>query len=369
MIEPQAVFKTHKYDSWMNKEDSYRLKGIAIIMMVSMHLMKTEWIKYHEMLWDVEINGHYLSYLITQSIHSSTAIFAFISGYAWGGGKIGNSTKRLEKIISIYVSYWVATLFVNLPCLLLNGTLHINGIGDIILCLAAVSSKLSTYCWYVAFFGAAVITFPIFKIIIDNWNLNICINIILIIVFFYGIRVGVKILSHLGFYNSIMGNFLSDYCATMPIVLIGYIVRQSDLFGYINYRFKHMRKETIAIFLFSAISIIRGYLVIVLNFKSNLEALWIIIEIYSLVIVSRKICAVKCIDMLLKWLGAHSLYIWLIHSIFGYAHIQKFTYILHVPLMIIIMVMAISALIAIPVNYLDKKIQNIKMVDNRWNTS
>lgn len=363
MKSSRESFSTSIYDNCISKADSYRLKGIALIMMVSMHLMKMEWIKYPEMVWDININGYWVSYLITESVHASTAVFAFISGYAWGGGNRWKNKDIPKKISSIYVSYWIITLLVNLPCLLLDGSLELNGIGDAVLCLAAVSSKLSTHCWYVSFFGAAVITFPIFKIIIDKWNAGVSIKIVSVITFFYGIRVTVRILSHLGYTNDLMRNFFSQYGATMPIILIGYMVCQYDFFSYISGRYKIMKKETTAVLIVSMISIIRGYLIVVLNFESNLEALWIVIEIYSLLIISRKLCGVKSIDILLKWLGVHSMYIWLIHSIFGYTGIQKFTYMLHIPVLIILMVMAISALISIPVRYLDKKLKSINIAN------
>jgi len=139
---PGDSFSKNIYNR-ISKEDSYRLKGIALIMMVSMHLMKSEWIKYPDMLWDIKISGNCVSYLITQSVHSSTAIFAFISGYAWGNNRWKNKD-ILKKISSIYVSYWIVTLLVNIPCLLLDGSRHLNGIGDMVLCLTAISSKLST---------------------------------------------------------------------------------------------------------------------------------------------------------------------------------------------------------------------------------
>lgn len=80
-------------------------------------------------------------------------------------------------------------------------------------------------------------------------------------------------------------------------------------------------------------------------------------------VISRKICGVKYMDVLLKWLGVHSMYIWLIHAIFMYTHIQKFTYLLHIPVLIIVMVMALSTLISIPVGYLDRKLQSINIAN------
>lgn len=343
----------------ISKEDSWRLKGIALIMMVSMHLMTQEWLRYPDMLWDIEINGNNLSYIITQSVHASSAIFAFITGYAWGG-VCNKRLWKLKRIGALYVSYWIISLMVNLPCIWLAGTLKIGSFEDVVLCIAALSSKISPYNWYVSFYAFAVLTFSPVKEIIDNWKCNTYIKIILVIFFFYGIRLIVKTSVSLGFDNLTINHLLSAYGAIMPILIIGYIVHSYNLFTVMDRkmnRVKGVRIECTAALLLSLLSIVKGYLICVLGFKSGLEALWIMIEMYCLLILVKKICRIQYVDILLQWLGKQSLYIWLIHSVFMISNIQKFTYMLHIPVFIIIMVLSLSSLISIPVKYIDKSIQ------------
>lgn len=274
----------------------------------------------------------------------------------------------MKRITSIYVSYWIVSLMVNLPCIWINGTAGIENFEDFALCILALSSKVSTYCWYVAFFAFAVWTFPVIKVIMDNLKCNVHIKILLTILFFYGIRVILKILSHLGFTNFTITHFLSMYGATMPIWIMGYFVSCYDLFDDIAAKMERVNRghkiEFIAVLFLSLLSIIRGYLICILGIKSNLEALWIILEIFCILILVHRICQVKNVDILLKWLGKQSLYIWLIHSVFMLDSIQKFTFILHIPIFVLIMVLSIAALISIPVGYIDRKLQRVLKIRN-----
>lgn len=182
----------------------------------------------------------------------------------------------------------------------------------------------------------------------------------LIIFFFYGIRVVVKLSAHLGFDNTIITQFLSNYGSTMPILIIGYLVAHDHVFSIIDKKLNKINKSSITLIAISfllLLSITKGYLNCILNFRSDLEAVWIIFEIYYLLILIRKICQAIYIDKLLKWLGRHSLYIWLIHSIFLLSNIQKFTFMPHIPVFIITMILFISSLISIPIKYLDNKLQ------------
>lgn len=44
-------------DTFITKEDSKKLKGIAIIMMVAMHIFKISWVDNPESILDISVRG------------------------------------------------------------------------------------------------------------------------------------------------------------------------------------------------------------------------------------------------------------------------------------------------------------------------
>lgn len=160
-------------DTTISLETSKKLKGIAILMMVSMHLMKTEWMNNPPLLLDPIVNGEFLSHILAESLHASTAIFAFLTGYAWGR----YYKNPIKKIASIYISFWVVALCVNLPVvlwdsILIQGDLSWLNLQEIVASMMAVSSNISTYCWYISFYALAAMTFHLFDKLLDATKVN-----------------------------------------------------------------------------------------------------------------------------------------------------------------------------------------------------
>lgn len=70
-------------DTSISKDDTAILKGIAIVMMVSGHIMATEWMGENIEIWDLYVNDIPLATIISDIFNYCVAIFAFISGYVW----------------------------------------------------------------------------------------------------------------------------------------------------------------------------------------------------------------------------------------------------------------------------------------------
>lgn len=147
-------------DTFITRKDSTVLKGIAILMMMSMHIFKTPWIDNPDLILDIKLFGENLSYIITDCIHYSTPIFAFLSGYAIQNGLTRNS--KIKRIVRLYLSFWVVCIFVNIPLYYINrkfcGNDELLSAAFAVKNALALSSQVSNFCWYVSFFALAVIT-------------------------------------------------------------------------------------------------------------------------------------------------------------------------------------------------------------------
>lgn len=345
-------------DTFISLDMSKRLKGIAILMMVTMHLMKTEWMNAPLMLLDLRIDGESLSHILAESLHASTAIFAFLTGYAWGRQ---HYKKPLKKIVSIYISFWIVTLFVNFPIDVLDAVLTQKDLAwlnfrEVLETALAISSNVSRFCWYISFYALAVITFPLFKKILEIIKINTYFKMMIIIVGFLTLRLSVRKLYAYGVLNDTLLVIVQHYNTAMPRLLLGVIVGQEGIFDS-WYSFIGKKSLPLSIFFIVLLTIGRTFMIFGLRIESELDIIWIVFEMYALVVITNKLTDIPWIAKALIILGNYSLYIWLAHAVLLTDIIQPLTYSTRIPIVIVTIAVSVTLFIGMFMQRIDRNIK------------
>lgn len=339
-------------DKTISKEDTAILKGLAIIMMVSVHIMTISWMSNCVRIWDIQIYNMPLATVLSDIFNYCVSIFAFISGYAWGREWPVPKLQRrqyykkcIRRIIKLYIVYWIILIGINFPIYeaenyVRYGVWKIPDISEIAGSILAVSSEISKFNWYISFFAIAVITYPFLKSILDRILGFPYLKIALIILGFLALRFAFRKLYGFNLIDENILSFTSRYFTTMPILLIGTIVYQNNLYGKMISSLKQRNRIAISCVILFAVSIGKFFMHYVVKNTSNLDSFIIIFVMFAIVNIIHEIdknsdAISKQMVKLLKWLGKYSLYTWLIHSVFVSDIIQPFTYFMHLPILII----------------------------------
>lgn len=337
-------------DRSIKKEYSFLLKGYAVLLMVSGHLLMINWIKSGIELKDIWVFGETFTGMLVVLINSCVHIFAFLTGYIWCVNFHGKS--KWKRALDIYKKYWGTLVLVFLCYLLFGGYANrqvenINFINE----LLGIDTQLSIFSWYIPFFALAVFTYPIYLKLLKKIRLNPYLILCVVILFGMGGRLIGRVLYKFGIIDVVVLNLLSRYFTTMPSVLQGSVVMEYGIFDKWNEKIK--QREKISVALFCILAMINFFVQYVLEFKSNLDNITIIFYMWAILNIARQIKESSFIYKILKLFGEYSLYIWLIHCIFFLDKVQRFTYILKVPILVILMVMFISLGISVVIKKLE----------------
>ncbi|MCD8014684.1 MAG: acyltransferase [Lachnospiraceae bacterium] len=348
-------------DSFIGKTSSKMLKGIAILMMVSMHLLKTSWIDNPSLLIDLKICGEFVSHVLAESLHASTSIFAFCTGYIWGG--VYRDKKPLSRILSLYVSFWIITLTINFPLQSINQYIISGNVAVspviVIKSLLAITSEISKFCWYISFYALAVITFPLLKYLLSKFFKRAVMEVVGIIAIFLAIRVMCLLLNRMEVFDSDIYSLLSRYNQTMPRLLIGTAVYKYGVYDKWNEKGNANRQLLYSVLFMIILTIGKMGLRLGLGIDSEIDMFWIIYEMYALTVIVKRLKELDIAKKVLVVLGDYSMYIWLIHAVFLLDFIQPYLYGLRLPIVIVAVAVLTSLVISVPIKMLDVKVKKL----------
>ena len=349
----------HRYN-FITKENSKALKGLAVIMMVAGHITTRDWIIRIENINDVYIGDVALTTAVIDAMNFCVAIFAFVTGYGWTVNSVKQKWKgRIYRVANCYFSYWIILLIVTIPLFYINT--DFLGIHNDLTILEwaktafGLSSEISRFNWYIAFFPMAVVTFPLYVWIDKNLKINPWTKIVGIIVIFIGIRFIIRMFYAKNIVGEFVLNYSSRYNSTMPSILIGMVVAKYGLFEMINMHVGKRRYISLMILLMIFIEEFVLHSVIGITF--TLDNVWIVFIIYSItrILKNPNALLLKKVSYILGIFGTYSLYIWLIHSIFLMEILQPLTYMTNNLIISIIFVLIISLAISVAIKEIEIK--------------
>ena len=149
------------------------LKGICLILMFIHHFFQfpksyIEGIAYPNLAGFEKYQGHF---------QICVAGFAFLTGYFYAFSKHKNLKYSIQKILGLYIGYWVVLAFMTCVALVTR-TLCFSTI-DFVLEILAVKCRVLCFCWYVVFYLFAMLYLPLIVLIAkDNLVLWLLLGLI-----------------------------------------------------------------------------------------------------------------------------------------------------------------------------------------------
>ncbi|MDO5147873.1 MAG: hypothetical protein Q4D76_00605 [Oscillospiraceae bacterium] len=336
--------------SYINKDESKVLKGVAVILMIMVHTFKVKWIDESVCIYDLKVNNQLFSHIIAEVLHDSSAIFAFVTGYACALKRI-NFKDKIKKIQSLYISYWVVLFTVNFPFhvindLIINDTVSSISTGEIVKTVFGISSNISKFNWYIIFYVFAILSFDFVGrqfLLIKNWKIRYA----SVILFFFCLRILARKLMFFNLVNESLLSIIQSYNTMMPCWMIGYFSLVDSIYIKFDSFLENKKiKSVIPILMLGIIYIGKYCLKFIFMIDSGLSSFWILFEIYSILYILRYINNFSKIRKILISIGENSLYIWLSSSVFILESIQPFTYVLKFPFLIVFMEVIIMIVLA-----------------------
>lgn len=347
------------------------IKGFAIIMMFSLHLLKTDWMIWPEWIIDFSLSGKSLATVLANTGDICIGIFAFVTGYSWWEG-FQNKTPW-QRIGALYFSYWIAMFLFCLPIRYLveysDGFTLFVSYSQLAQSLLAVASPSVTYCWYVSFFAIAVLTYQPCISLLNRIRLNGFLDVFLVCVLGMVMRVFSRIVYQIVPFPYWVLTLLSHYFQWMPVIVTGAIAKRDRLLERMHRVIvKRFGKEYSlwgAIASVGLVLVLKIIVQFVLNIYSNFDSFLMLPFMYGLVVIARKLCVKKYrISSWLEKMGNASLYMWLTHSVLQYESVQNVLYRMRIPLLIVLTGLWVMLPIGQALNTAEKKMKKCCRVLN-----
>lgn len=297
-------------DTFFPKKYTGAIKGIAILLMFTLHLLQEGWMANPQNIWDVRVNGSALSSIIAYACDICIGIFAFITGYGWSDS-FNTKTKR-KRILDIYSKYWFILILFDVPIRLIASVInegnlpHFNSL-EIVLSLFAIQSYSALFQWYVFFFAIAVLTYPyVWKRLRKTKNpIMLCLVLGLLSI---APRIVLNMIPGYATAPSVIRDSISHYINWMPVILMGSVCRYFGLLERINEaidsRIGNTFKTIIAYSFVLLMILGKGFFQFLSGRYVNLDPIYIVPFMYSLIIIMNSTYQTACFNVL-KRLGGY----------------------------------------------------------------
>lgn len=335
------------------------IKGIAIIFMVSLHLLQEGWMSDSTVLWDFKVFGSYFSSIFAYSLDICIGMFAFVSGYGWECS-FEKKTKK-ERICGLYLKYWAILILFAFPARIINGLVnHISlkiGWKSIILSVFALKSASVMFQWYIFFFACAVITFSPLRNCLEKIKIKVVWKYLLLIVISIVPRFLLSFVWSRVDTPQILRDMLSYYIAWMPVVLMGALAKNNYTLEKLDCHILE-RKGTVKTIL-AGVAVMSCLVVKALIRKktgitTNYDAIYMVPFMYCIIVVTRSIYH-TLIGRVLSFLGAVSLELWLTHRVFLYSPLREWSLWLKIPALIVM----VAIVMLLPISLALQKIEKL----------
>lgn len=332
----------------MSKEYTLYIKGIAILMMVYLHLFKfVDWDM--NLFHVIEIADKPLLYHLSRFCNP-VPIFLMLSGYGLYATyqKRGN-TAPIKRVKNLYLHLWFIYLILLPIACYVRPDMYLGGNILIINAISYKCSYIGEQWFLLPYILLMVFSKYIFRLFdrYTQWTLIATTFIIYIITTFTLKFVGPTIL---GQYMFLYNPFLSFHM--LFAFTLGYLAKKNEWmekFGVVLKKMRLNRNTTVLM----AIVLVCTFAVIAAHGSFD------VLIAFALVMLFAQLSYGKVSAAIVSYLGRHSMNIWLIHTWFCYRLFHDEIYGLHYPLAIYIVVLAISLIISHIVEWLYAKLIQI----------
>ncbi|MDR3651959.1 MAG: acyltransferase [Paludibacter sp.] len=340
-----------KIDYSLSLQDTMLIKGVAICFMLWHHLFY-EHSEYGKIVQYSAFFGKVcVAMFLFVSAYGLTLQFSKITLFRLGTSRRKDILKFIAKrLIKLYVNYWVVFLiFVPLGVFFYHKSLQIsygdqvNQINHLILDFFGMqgSDSYNSTWWFYQLIIVLYIVFPLLYIALKKWNI-----VVLVLLF-------VILGSH--YYKiPIIHDWLFPFALGISCAL-----NKESITSFINSIHKMV--------LIGCISILFLFIVYIRlnNWRtggSGVDGIFTLVWIMILVLMVRN---VKIITPLFRYLGKHSMNIFMVHTFIFYYFYQDFIYSFRYPFLIFIVLISCSLCVSILIEYF-KKMVGIYRLENKF---
>ncbi|MBD1379246.1 acyltransferase family protein [Metabacillus arenae] len=344
----------------ITKNDTNVLKGLAIILMLLLHLFCRKDIEgFYEVFF--KINDVPFIYYISLLGDACRPIYLFLTGYAFyiisnKGNLIFK--KNIKRIFKLMINFWIVfILFIPLAFIMKKRDIFLNiDIGELILSLLGLSNSYNGAWWFIQIYIIIVLLSPFIIRLVRKFNP-------LILIFISGV---LYFISYLQRYREIID--FGDNEIILKIVavlflfgtsqlsfLVGAIFAKEKIYSKIHQKFFNIKHKNI--FCIMGICIIIGFHSIVES--SIIAPINGVLLVFLFTIMNKS----TVVENTLSFLSKHSTNIWLTHMFFYMMIFPELTFAPKYPIFIFIWLFVLS----IASSYLINLIYNpiVKLLDKK----
>ena len=298
--------------SFISKQESTYLYGIAILMMVWHHFLGFPERIQGSMLY-IGGNAEYMFELyMGYFCRICIAMYAFISGYGMlkksnhsEDGLTVTFMQSINHVLSFFLRYWLVVLIFTIIGIKLG--VYQFHLQEFFRNFFGLSTSYNGEWWYVATYVKMLLTYPIAKKILDYAQKYkmLWMGIVGFLIFLFG-------------YNHIKSGGTYTYYLSF---WMGMIVAETR---FLESLYQFIQKQKIVQCMIAAICII-GTIVLRLTFISpDYDGILVLFYIWGWIVLLKKLNEKNIIKQILKILGKYSVYIWLTHTFFIYYYFQEY---------------------------------------------
>lgn len=359
-----SIFKRHpiQEDTFFTKEMSTMMSGVAILMMLTLHLfLFPPWwkpgVEWTSFLGDI---GNYLTEVISSFGGICVTLYAMMSGYSLIVSPHSYDTlqKRLQRLFKFLISYWLACILFIIFGYLTNDTLP--SIHNFVLNLIGMRTAPCgewinvPFGWYVSFYIEFIMLSPILLWIFSSKSIFVDISSLLAIIICVFL---LKKCSSCGILSVSCGPFIASSC--------GLLVAKYNILSRLHTKYTSHYSKPILLALIALLIISRKYFV-ELHPAGGKTWLFVVDCSYNGFALLLTLLCVEYFHrigngltkIIFKQLGVLSIYFWFLHGIFfaGNSVLQRFLYAVKDPLLILLICIISLLPIALMLKYIHKSI-------------
>ena len=340
----------------MNKDTSLELKGVAILLMLLLHLFNTQE-RVAECTTYVQFwNGKPLVYALSRVAGFCVPIYLFVSGYghaiSFRQGRL-NIRHCLQRVFKLYVNFWIIFfLFIPIACWV-KPEAYPGGADIFLLNMIGLDFSYNAEWWFLLPYVVLSLVSPyLFRAIAKQTEPGI-----------YHIgKAPLLLTAAVYLLCTTCGKYLPDAVLEHPLVTLSFnTVKLLFVFvGAAAFAFNHWferllnwrrLKSGLCIMVLMALCLLRMSLG-----PSILNAFFVLACIPLYVLISRPIWFKRC----LMFFGRHSTNMWLCHTFFAYYLWSEYFYALRFPLLIYVALVMASLAVSMLILPIYKKLVQYK---------
>jgi hypothetical protein len=327
----------------INKEQSLRLKGVGILLMIVFHLFYFNGSLYTPHFYIDKI-GMYSGICV--------AFFVFLSGYGLAEKDFITFKNVRQSILHLYQKMWFIGLFFIPFLLLFSDYTTVFSIKNVFKSALGVGS-INPMWWYCFCYIFILFTYFIYtKLRIKLFYIDLI--ILLLFLIFAVSRLYKLVPMHIGVLF-----YVDNYFRLLPFLLLGKLFSKYKLFSKLKTLYN--QNLVVHLIIINLIIIVQFFLSTITNqLYYALYLLWSFVTLPLFILSCLRIIDNKYLKSTFNLLGRYSLDIWLIHGFFILYTIQYVYYLKLWPIILVIFVM-VNLLISVAIDFAYNKIrtQNI----------